>query len=186
METRDIFTVKVDFDPSTPDLYEFDPPRTQDDNRGRYEADWITFSSDSFLATNLYAPDILVSDDFNQSGWDEIAVNSGLQRHNSIQQGDRDLVAISFGLRDADATVFASDQLPSSLPSLGEFEFIEFSMLFSNDYTAGIVAFDAKWVHGSIIGMSEVPIPAAAYLFGSALLGLCMVKRKPKKSALSC
>lgn len=184
MHTGDTFTVRVDFDPNTNDLYEFNPPRSQEELRGRYEAEWITLTSANFQATNLgpvnYAPDIIVSDNFNQSGWDELAINSGLQRHNSIQQGDRDLVSITLGLRDTDATVFGSDRLPLPLPNFSEFELNEFSMLFSNDYTAGIVAFDAKWVSGSITSISEVPIPATAWFFGSALLGLLGKKRFAK------
>jgi hypothetical protein len=72
-------------------------------------------------------------------------------------------------LKDTDGLVFGDTSLQTALPNLSEFE-ASFATMF----------FDGASADATITAMnvSAVPLPAAVWLFGSALLGLGAMKRK--------
>lgn len=174
IQVNDTFTLRIDFDDSTPDL-------NGDDNRGRYLGDWITLNINDYQAQNFgsphYVPDIYISDQWYKDTWDSLTVNSGLQKHSAPLQGDRDLVAIVAQFFDDQGNVFNSDSLPATPPDLSLMESANLELLFSNDYNS-IAARDAKWIYGEITSLTAVPVPAAVWLFVSGLIGLIGVARR--------
>lgn len=71
-------------------------------------------------------------------------------------------------LNDWDEMAFTSDALPMAWPSLSVFEVNEITLGFANQLRSG-VAYGVQRVEGVITSISVVPIPAAVWLFGSAL-----------------
>ena len=182
IQVNDTFALRIDFDSLTPDL-------DSNEGRGRYLGDWVTLNINDFQAQNLglvnYAPSITISDQWGGQSWDGLTVNSGLERHSAPLQGDRDLVAIVAQFQDDQGVVFNTGSLPLVPPDLVFMESARLELLFSNDYTSGIAAFDAKWIYGEITSLTAVPIPAAVYLFLSGLLALFSLKFTCKRYSIS-
>ena len=178
------FTISIEFDPRAVDLHEYPLGSSNyytNDARGRYEGNWISFSSSSFSAVNygggVYAPIITVTNDnpWLTTGYDHLDIGTGIQPLDALPQYDRELVAINMSFVDEDSSIFSDDSLFSNFPEFSAFESAELSMLFSNDFNAGQVAFDAKRVYGTISSVTTVPVPGAIMLFAfslSVLLGL--------------
>ncbi len=181
----DSFTLDLTFDSALPDL-------NGSSLRGRYLGEHMsletgTFQADTFAGPS-FAPDINISNNFfvniDQYGW-----NSGLEPHQAPLQGDRELVSIVTQFQDNQGTIFDSDALPLIPPDINEFEVSKLELLFSNDYTPGIAAFDAKWIYGDITQLSVVPAvpePTTLALLGIGLIGLAgaEVRRRRKKKAV--
>lgn len=91
--------------------------------------------------------------------------------HASGGTGNKAFQQFKIDLSDTDGTVFTNDSLPASL-TLGDFETKTFELKFSGGDT----------IKGNLTDMtfSAVPIPAAVWLMGSALLGLVGIARKKK------
>lgn len=175
LQVGDLFTLRINFDSLTPDL-------DSSDDRGRYLGEWITLDIGTYQAQNLgsvnYAPQISVSNQWNGAAGDELTFNSGIKAHSAPLLGDRELVSIVSQFRDDQGSIFNSDSLPSIPPDLELIEQANLELLFSNNYTPGIGAFDARWIYGNITSITAVPVPTAFWLFGSGLIGLLSVAKR--------
>lgn len=111
------------------------------------------------------------------SGFNEVLVNTGEVSLNA--NTDYALFFSTSGLQDVSATnswQFSSDDIYS----MGSFIFInngnDFNLItsqFWDNFVSGDLAFKAN-----IADVNAVPVPAAAWLFGSALIGFAGFKRK--------
>ncbi len=74
IQVNDSFALRIDFDDTAIDQSD----RT---DRGIYSGEWVILDIGDFHAQNLgpvnYGPDIIVSDNWDGSGWDELTINSG-------------------------------------------------------------------------------------------------------------
>lgn len=180
------FTISIEFDPEAVDLHEYPQGSSNshtNDARGRYLGSWISFSSSTFSAMNFgggaYAPIITVTNDnpWLTTGYDHLDIGTSIQPFDALPEYDRGLVAINMSFVDEDSSIFSDDSLVSTFPVFSDFESAELSMLFSNDYNPGQVAFDAKRVYGTINGVTTVPVPGAIMLYFFAISALVGLKR---------
>jgi hypothetical protein len=80
-----------------------------------------------------------------------------------------------FELSDEDGSVFSDDSLPAILP-FDEFEFVRIVLGADIGGTA-----DVEYEFSSV-DVAPIPIPAAAWLFGSALVGFISWSRKKQQA----
>lgn len=81
---------------------------------------------------------------------------------------------------DTDATVFNGLSLPNPLPSSSAFEKIQEFQIIENTSTSGSIA--RFYVDNVSFTSTVVPVPAAVWLFGTALIGLFGFSKRRKAS----
>ena len=121
-----------------------------------------SFASFSFTsgATSLSGQgiSIAIENDDIVTGKDVVRIGGGLTGSFAAN--------LRINLLNNDGTLFNSNAFPDPFPTLADFDF---GQLLINTSTTNFASLDV---------FAPVPLPAALYLFGSALLGLVAVKRK--------
>jgi hypothetical protein len=157
----DTFSMLVEFDSTEPD-------RNADTRRGFYDWTSLTFTVGTYSGSAT--GEIYIEDDYlsGRDMYNLIALSLSAPDVLGLTPG-----YMSFDMRDNTGTVFSDDSLPLSPPDLGDFNSISMSLKFNNfDFSANG---DVELTLNSI---TAVPVPAAVWLFGSALGLLGWMRRR--------
>jgi len=76
--------------------------------------------------------------------------------------------------------IFSSENLPVPFPSLGQFEVARLELSFFSSGAWGDCSVVDCQIVATLDSLTTVPVPAAAWLFGSGLLGLVGIARRKK------
>lgn len=87
---------------------------------------------------------------------------------------------------DSSGSAFESTPIGQLLPSFSSFDSATYDYFIANCFGGALGCFARNWNSGDLISFSNssistIPLPAATYLFGSALASLLMAKRNRRK-----
>lgn len=118
---------------------------------------------------------------------DGVLIGSGDNSNNNLQAftvGDWTLNGYAISFLSGDDTLIADESLPGDLTALGGAAYAGMTFENSNGDIEGFIIEIELTNEGNVAtpgfhpGVTVVPVPAAAWLFGSALVGLAGVRRR--------